>query len=166
MTTTEKLVCPKCGTDQQPGSLACSHCGHVFSDALATRKVSNVEAETRVEWGTRTFPLGGQLILFVGEAKTRLVVNWLGRTSLAIGRSVPKANRVPDVDLAQFGADDAGVSRLHAVLSVQDGQLFIEDAGSANGTWVNGVRLSKGERKTLVDGNELMLARLKIQVLF
>ena len=38
---------------------------------------------------------------------------------------------------------DSTVSRSHAELHRQDGRWFIEDLGSTNGTYVNGVRLSK-----------------------
>jgi hypothetical protein len=49
-------------------------------------------------------------------------------------------------------ADDTYVSQLHARVYAQDGQLFLEDLGSTNGTYVNrqrlegSVRLRKGDR--------------------
>ncbi|MCB9558106.1 MAG: sigma 54-interacting transcriptional regulator [Deltaproteobacteria bacterium] len=39
-------------------------------------------------------------------------------------------------------ADDASVSRIHAVLTREDGQLVIQDLGSKNGTFVNRGRIS------------------------
>jgi len=41
---------------------------------------------------------------------------------------------------------DSTVSRRHARLSRQDGQWFIEDLGSANGTFVNSARISRPAR--------------------
>jgi hypothetical protein len=37
----------------------------------------------------------------------------------------------------------AKVSRQHATLTMDDGELFIEDLGSANGLWKNGQRIEK-----------------------
>ena len=39
---------------------------------------------------------------------------------------------------------DSGASRFHAVLRHASGHLFVEDLGSANGTWVNGVMAGSG----------------------
>jgi hypothetical protein len=53
--------------------------------------------------------------------------------------------------LADHGIDDCQVSGQHFVVR-RRGALQIEDAGSRNGTWVNGHRLAPGERVGLEDG--------------
>ncbi len=57
---------------------------------------------------------------------------------------------------AQIRLDDDGVSRNHARVVAQDhdGALVIEDAGSTNGTFVNG---SKVQSKVLVDGDRIQI---------
>jgi len=53
--------------------------------------------------------------------------------------------------------DDAGISRVHA-RCVKEGQsLYLEDAGSTNGTFVNGRRLRGGERHRLRGGDVVTL---------
>ena len=47
--------------------------------------------------------------------------------------------RLPDCDIS---IPDAGVSRLHAWIRTAPDVCTIEDGGSANGTWVNGVQAS------------------------
>jgi len=47
---------------------------------------------------------------------------------------------------------DPTVSRRHAYLWVEDGQLVVEDAGSSGGTYVNGVRI---ERQVVLPGDSL-----------
>src|SRR5689334_7064282 len=42
----------------------------------------------------------------------------------------------------QLAVDGAGVSRRHAQLSLAGDALVLEDLGSSNGTYVNGVRLT------------------------
>ena len=53
------------------------------------------------------------------------------------------------------------LSREHAVMWVQDGQLFIEDMGSANGCFVNGERIRQVE---LHNGDKLAFAKLGFTV--
>ena len=59
-------------------------------------------------------------------------------------------------------ADDpeAKVSRRHARVTLRDGQYFLEDLGSTNGTFVNrGKRLIPGHRQTLNDGDEIIVGK-------
>ena len=58
--------------------------------------------------------------------------------------------------------DDAGVSRRHAVLTSAGASLTIEDAGSTNGTLVNGTRLSQERR--LSDGDEVRMGAMAFRL--
>jgi transcriptional regulator with AAA-type ATPase domain len=61
--------------------------------------------------------------------------------------------------LASLGSSDSRVSTRHIVFTRPGGGLFVEDVGSRNGTWVNGSRLSPGERVGLCDGAILRVGR-------
>jgi pSer/pThr/pTyr-binding forkhead associated (FHA) protein len=55
------------------------------------------------------------------------------------------------IDSAQLVLEDSTVSRLHARLSLRRDGVWIEDLGSREGTWINGVvvrrkRLNEGDR--------------------
>jgi hypothetical protein len=72
---------------------------------------------------------------------------------LRIGRRSASADLNPEIDTA-----DPGVSRLHAVLiAVQDGSWAVLDSGSANGTYLNGRRIAKGDLITLREGDLITL---------
>ena len=58
--------------------------------------------------------------------------------------------------------DDAGVSRRHALLTSAGASLTIEDAGSTNGTLVNGTRLSQERR--LSDGDEVRMGAMAFRL--
>ncbi|MGB2952781.1 MAG: FHA domain-containing protein, partial [Gaiellaceae bacterium] len=57
--------------------------------------------------------------------------------------------------------DDAEVSRRHALARPVDGSVELADAGSANGTFVNGQRIDRPRR--LVDGDLIRLGRTSLQ---
>ena len=76
-----------------------------------------------------------------------------------IGRWDADGGIFPDVDL---DADDpeAKVSRRHARIMRRNGQYFIEDLGSTNGTFINrGRRLLPGDRQPLRDGDEIIVGK-------
>jgi hypothetical protein len=57
------------------------------------------------------------------------------------------------------------VSTRHACVRIgADGQWCIEDLGSTNGTFFNGVRLPTGSERQLAAGAKLMLGSLELQV--
>ena len=59
---------------------------------------------------------------------------------------------------------DPSVSRRHARLSVEDGELCVEDLGSTNGTYLNGRRLEPGRHARVADGDELELGSVRLRV--
>jgi serine protease Do len=63
---------------------------------------------------------------------------------------------------ADVVVDDSEVSRLHAVVRRLDGTLEISDAGSANGTFVNGSRISGARR--LADGEVVKIGMTRLRV--
>jgi pSer/pThr/pTyr-binding forkhead associated (FHA) protein len=73
---------------------------------------------------------------------------------------------VPDIDLTPYGADDKGVSRLHASLHRQEETLVLSDLGSVNHTFINGQRLHAHEVRVLRDGDEIRLGRLVLYAYF
>ena len=63
-----------------------------------------------------------------------------------------------DIDL-----EDRSVSREHAELVVEEGRIQVQDLGSSNGTWVNGIRVSG--LKDLRAGDELRFGSRRFQLL-
>jgi len=71
-----------------------------------------------------------------------------------------RLGRRPDVELPLPFAVLSGV---HARLSRAAGGWVVEDAGSTNGTWLDGARLEPGARLPLVPGAELRLASVRLR---
>ncbi|HBE21774.1 MAG TPA: peptide-binding protein [Cyanobacteria bacterium UBA11149] len=64
----------------------------------------------------------------------------------------------PDVDVSGFPHSDI-VSRIHADIRVEGDAYYIEDVGSANGTYINHNPLASGNRHKLRHGDRISLGR-------
>jgi len=110
-----------------------------------------------------------------GKATARLIVERGGRIGREfsitgietnIGRWDADSGIFPDVDLDEDDPE-AKISRRHARIVSHNGQYFIEDLGSTNGTFVNrGRRLLPGKRQALQNGDEIIVGKtfLKFQL--
>jgi pSer/pThr/pTyr-binding forkhead associated (FHA) protein len=85
-----------------------------------------------------------EIVLFLGDKQ--LGVFQLSKAELSIGRQTGN-----DIFI-----DNVGVSRRHAVIKVGDGRAVVEDLGSANGTFVNGQKITSHE---LRDGDEILVVK-------
>jgi hypothetical protein len=82
----------------------------------------------------------------------------LDAETLLIGRKDVKRGVLVDIDLTPLDARMI-VSRKHAIMEYKKGQWTLTDQGSANGTWLNGQRLTAREPYPLRDGDEMVLGR-------
>lgn len=83
---------------------------------------------------------------------------------IVVGRTMD--SDVVDFDLTPYDAYHYGVSRHHAIMSLDEGFLYIEDLGSTNGTRINGFQLTSKQKYRLRDGDELEFARLRMIIKF
>ena len=86
--------------------------------------------------------MGFQLVISEGKEAGREFV--FDQASVLIGRT-------SECDVILY---DPGVSRRHARIFVEDGEFFVEDVGSSNGTQVNGEVVKK---QPLKDGDSISL---------
>jgi len=114
----------------------------------------------------RTGLLGDQseIIFVIRGIVERVVVPKDG--NIILGRSDPRNRNRVDLDLTPYGALDRGVSREHVRMHIEDGRLYVTDLGSTNGTFLSSTRLEPNTPTLLRKGDELLLGRLPIQILF
>ena len=127
-------TCFRCAAANDPRNRFCTTCGYDLSGvrAKADRYLLPNGHPLRCRITLRNGPLIGYSFLLHQDATN------LGRT---IGNDVI----IPD----------GTVSRHHARLTFRNGQWTVEDLGSSNGTWVNGVRVKRPT--PLMHGDELRL---------
>jgi hypothetical protein len=82
-----------------------------------------------------------------------------GRSSFELFGTTSMGRSKKHADLVfQANQADSPISRLHCTILEEDGAYFLRDDQSANGTYLNGVRLVPMDRNPLKDGDEIQLA--------
>lgn len=104
-----------------------------------------------------------EVILLVRGMIERIVME--EGTIYKLGRFEIGAAAHNEVDLTPYGAQDRGVSRIHAQMHIEDGAIHITDLGSTNGTYVNSTKLEPDTPTAVRKGDELLLGRLTMQLM-
>lgn len=114
--------------------------------------------------GTATLGDRREVILVIRGMIERITVK--ENVEFKLGRFEPTTKQQNEIDLTPYGAMDRGVSRLHARIHLEKEQLYITDLNSTNGTYLAGVKLNPHQPTLLRKGDELILGRLPVQVMF
>ena len=154
------LHCPECGFVNADGANYCQKCGS-FLGALEERAGGEPSTATyRIDETGELVPVDvGDVVADEGAA---LVIRAGGGR---VGESFPldgdrmTIGRRPDSDIF---LDDVTVSRDHALLVRRGGDLYLDDLGSLNGSYVNRRRI---ESHRLEDADELQIGKYKLTYL-
>jgi pSer/pThr/pTyr-binding forkhead associated (FHA) protein len=108
------------------------------------------------------------LELKVRDEEERYVFTYAKVNGIFIGRTDPKATRVPDVDLSRVNGLERGVSREHARIDLLEDSntLILTDLGSRNGTFLNGQQLQPHKACVLRDGDDVQFGRVFVRISF
>lgn len=86
----------------------------------------------------------------------------LGQLDFGANKAPVKSiGRTPDNDIV---IQHPQVSSRHALVHSQGGQLFVEDRGSANGTYVRGHRVAPGQRIAIQSGEKFFIGPMPLQI--
>ncbi len=135
--------------------------------AVLSDRSQRLRRKLKMQSSQGTASLGAQreIIFVIRGMVERFVLT--DNLSIILGRADPGAHTGSDmINLTHYGALDRGVSREHARLHLKDNRLYVTDLGSTNGTFLAGKRLLPNEPTLLRKGDELLLGRLAVQVLF
>jgi pSer/pThr/pTyr-binding forkhead associated (FHA) protein len=164
-------ACKYCSHSNREGMFFCEECGRRIgaADALATLPTKQLDIDDntlniRSTWGTARFEQDSTIILHVRDATEPLIISPHNR--VVIGRMDASSERRPDVDLTPYKALEYGVSRIHAAIQRDDETLVIVDLASANGTHLNGQRLTPEQPRVLRDGDEIHFGKMVVHVYF
>jgi len=178
------ITCDRCKTENLDGSQYCDECGAPLrpngrppiNQALPPqnsegRNGTHAQSpSTRAEFAGNRVSAGLSFSALRSSPKphARLVIEkgrstgkqfMLSDIEAQIGRWDADGGIFPDIDL-DTDDPEAKVSRRHARITLSNGQYFLEDLGSTNGTFINrGKRLPPGQRQALCDGDEIIVGK-------
>ncbi|MBC8159834.1 MAG: FHA domain-containing protein [Roseiflexaceae bacterium] len=165
------LRCPNCQSGQIDGTVFCTVCGASLAAPVRRQSTTLFKKGLRPEATEPVAMADAAPPVAPSEARLALYVLPSGRQmrlklqeELLIGRRDSGRGITPDVDLSDDGGFNAGVSRRHAIISWDEGDLFVEDLGSPNGTFVNEQRIKPQQRAPLRNGDTLRCGMLTLRV--
>jgi pSer/pThr/pTyr-binding forkhead associated (FHA) protein len=146
------IYCQECGFQNPESANYCARCGALLvkeeGGAEATQTFTAAEDDdTPAEALESAGVQGPALVVRSGGGRSGEMFTLDGETT--VGRS-------PECGIF---LDDVTVSRKHAILRERDGDFFIEDQGSLNGTFVNRKRVESAQ---LEDGDELQVGKYRL----
>lgn len=178
------IACPTCGHNNIAGSAFCENCGAQLPQAQPAPSVppaSPPQTPPQAPQAPAYQPppepayeppqqpeyvspppsdfVTGSLVIQVSNTTIPIPQ---GKQQVLIGREDPVSGIFPDIDLDQYGGQDAGVGRKHAQLILQGGQIYIEDLDSINGTVVNKQKISPRQPHPIKDGDELRFGKMAL----
>jgi len=165
------IKCPVCQAEHPENTLFCDECGSYLQEG--NQKETDPLAAAEVTWMEReeTLEVSGKEV--VSPVSLKLSIPDSGREvelpltkEVNIGRLDPASASFPDIDLTSDGGLEKGVSRRHAKITRRGNEVFIEDLGSINGTFLNRKKLTPYLPQVLKSGDELQLGKLILQVSF
>ncbi len=165
------LRCTNCNHSNPPGSIFCSECGaQLFAADLTTQ---NIRTDKMSDIPVGAFPdvqppasyasadaWGSIHLMDSGQ-----ILPLANRNEYTLGRISEGQPVMPDIDLSQYNAYANGVSRIHAMIRRDGKRIILMDLGSANGSYVNGKRLTPNTERLVNHGDVIALGKLKFQIL-
>jgi hypothetical protein len=125
---------------------------------------SDATPQVKDMWGNALFSKHTLLLIDIEGVTSSFVLH--PTEKITLGRAEAHQSLDSFLDLTPYAAHLKGVSRRHAAISQSGHTLMITDVGSANGTYLNEVRLMTNQPRILRDGDMIRLGQLVAYVRF
>ena len=165
------IKCSVCQAEHPENTLFCDECGSYLQGG--NQKETDPLAAAEVTWMEREATIEAPEEEVISPVSLKLSIPDSGRDvelpltkEVNIGRLDPASASFPDIDLTSDGGLEKGVSRRHAKITRRGSEVFIEDLGSINGTFLNRKKLTPYLPQVLKSGDELQLGKLILRVNF
>jgi len=169
-----EITCPNCQHLNIAGSVFCENCGAQLTQIsppppappLSTAQQPPIPPAygiSGVQMPAEPLPLQDMVTgrFVIQETQVSLPIP-PGKQEIILGREDPVSGVFPDIDLDPHGGHEAGVGRRHARLVIKNGQVYLEDLDSVNGTAVNRQRLAAHQVVPLKSGDEVRLGKMAL----
>ncbi len=176
------ITCPQCKHQEPEGAFFCSECGArlIRLNGLQTHSIEQDEKRQTAEWATHERPpieadpikaasvapdkIPEDAAIYLRVLPSGESIPLQGQSEFTIGRTSKGQSILPDVDLGPFDAYAKGVSRLHAALRLENGELSLMDLGSVNGTYINKTKIPPNMYRRVQPGDIISLGKLSLQI--
>lgn len=171
------IACPMCGTPNVPGAAYCDSCGADLPPITPIPPAQDITPSPTPSAGPLPAPtpeptpaptpipipvppsaLSGFLVVEASGVRIELPQ----KAEALLGREDPVSNNFPEIDLTPHDGLNQGVSRKHARILLENGQMMLEDLNAVNHTYLNGQRLDAGKQVPIHDGDVIVLGKLKL----
>jgi len=171
MTPSTTPTCPNCGTENASDDIICMKCGAVLDTSSKTRIHTRPSAvkdviEQKPRWGTSRFEKIMALEVKLHETDVVFAFDYEDIDEIVIGRHDTDTGIIPHIDLEPHGGAGGGVSRQHAVITQDDGALYLVDQKSINGTYLNAQRIQPDQPRILRDSDVIRVGDLVMRIAF
>jgi hypothetical protein len=156
------IKCPFCESVYPENTLFCEECGSYLTlSGDQTTESLGEQMAAEAEQGQSSSIAFSTLVLSIQDGGC---VELPLSKEVVLGRLDASRAVFPDMDLTIEEGMEKGVSRRHARISRQGPQVFIEDLGSLNGTYLNAHRLIPEMPYPIKDGDQIQLGKLVLTV--
>lgn len=166
------IECPVCGREHHHGTLFCSECGVYLPTSGPLQTEPLPEEELPIlranPWESETVegaPDASIVPLHIKILSTGHQIQLPFIAIVSVGRLDAAHGIFPDLDLTSCGGIEGGVSRYHCKIHQLASSYLVEDVGSANGTFLNGKRLTPYLPHVLKNKVKLQVGRIKLEVI-
>lgn len=165
------MICSNCKHSNLDGAMFCAECGaqligkdELTTQNITTKQFKELNKDIPTQDVYQSFE-GGDAWGSLHLLDTGQVLPLSIRNEFTMGRISEGQPIMPDIDLSPYQAYAAGVSRLHGVIKRDGDKVIFMDLGSANGSYINGKRLTPNVEQVLNHGDIVALGKLKMQIL-
>jgi hypothetical protein len=162
--------CPVCKNSNDYDAIICVHCGmslEPFDSESSTTRTTDAQATITGQpsawlYDESGVPAGSIAVYVEGASKP---IFSSSDHEFVIGRRVDDS---PEslLDLSGLGGYHLGLSRRHVKIRRAGNGYEVIDLASSNGTWLNDERLTPNQAYLLPNGSQLILARMRLFVVF
>ena len=156
------IKCPFCNSTYPENTLFCDECGSYLApgDGQATDPLSGQGGGESNDSKPSSGSFKTLMLAMDDGGSVELPLS----KEVILGRLDPGRAIFPDVDLTSQDGMDKGVSRRHARITLREGQVFIEDLNSLNGTFLNATRLVPELPYPVKNKDQIQLGKLVVTV--
>lgn len=162
-------ICPECNYENELDRVQCEQCGTLLIHAgklekipLSDQEIGGIPTES-LDPNIADAKASAERLVGFHHAESGKFFAFPETGNFIVGRISEGQSILPDVDFSPIQGFEAGVSRLHALVTMAPKGFFLSDLGSSNGTAVNGKKIDPHVEQEIRNGDKIQFGRLLLE---